>query len=406
VLDADLAAAFDRINHDRLMEAIGSFPARGSIRGWLKAGVMEKGRFAPTEEGTPQGGVISPLLLNVALQGMEAAAGCRYQSSGRGKPLIAARGTPILVRYADDFVALCHSEAEAHQVKEALARWLEPRGLRFNEDKTRVISLAQGFDFLGFSIRRYGDKLIVKPSDVATKRIRQRLRAEVRSLRGAGVAALIRKLTPIVRGWSAYYRTVVSSRTFASLDHYVWQLTYRWAKHTHPKKPKNWIVRRYFGSFNKARKDKWVFGDRKCGAYLTKFSWTPIVRHVLVRGGASPDDPLLVSYWNIRRRKKAPPPMDKTSLGLAARQKGLCPLCHQALIPGAEYEPESPRKWIEWFEASKKALNKHHFVYRRDGGTDERSNLRLVHADCHRQHHAGDGNRTRKQEPATPLGLA
>jgi RNA-directed DNA polymerase len=405
ILDADLAAAFDRISHEHLLDAIGEFPGRELIRGWLKAGVMDRGRFAPTEEGTPQGGVISPLLLNIALHGMEEAAGCRYRSGGRDRDPIAANGTPILIRYADDFVALCHDEREALRVKEVLGSWLAPRGLRFNEEKTRVVHLSQGFDFLGFNVRRYGTKTLVKPSKDAVKRIRARMKAEITALNGANETAVILKLTPIVRGWSAYYRTVVSSRTFAALDHYVFKLTYRWAKRQHPKKPKNWIVRRHFGKFNKSRNDNWVFGEPNSGAYLPKFAWTGIVRHVMIKYRASPDDPALIGYWGTRRRKRTPP-MDKVSLSLAHRQKGLCPLCRQALIPGAEYEPESPREWIAWFAASRKALNKHHFVYRRDGGTDERKNLRLVHAECHRQHHAHDGRRAREQEPAMSVGLA
>ncbi|MEU1631177.1 HNH endonuclease [Streptomyces sp. NPDC020096] len=136
-----------------------------------------------------------------------------------------------------------------------------------------------------------------------------------------------------------------------------------------------------------------MFGDPDSGAFLIKFAWTGIVRHQLVKGGASPDDPASTEYWRDRRRRKAPPPMDKTSLLLAVRQQGLRPLCKQALIVGAEYEPDSPRDWINWFAASKKMLHKHHFTYRRDGGTDERNNPRLVHSECHRQHHTGDGER-------------
>ncbi|MFD9434182.1 group II intron reverse transcriptase [Streptomyces sp. NPDC060002] len=321
---------------------------------------------------------------------MEEAAGCRYQSAGRKKDPIAAKGTPILVRYADDFVALCHGEEQAKQVKDLLGRWLAPRGLRFNEEKTRIVHLSEGFDFLGFNVRRYKSKTIVKPSKEAIKRVRAKLKAEMTALNGANEEAVIRRLTPIVRGWSAYYRTVVSSKAFAALDHYVFKLTYRWAKRNHPKKPKNWIVKRYFGKFSRSRNDQWVFGDRVTGMHLTKFAWTKLFRHVLIKYRASPDDPALIRYWDTRRRKKTPPPMDKVSLSLAFRQKGLCPLCHQALIPGAEYEPESPREWIEWFAASKKALNKHHFVYRRDGGSDEKKNLRLVHAYCHRQLQAKD----------------
>jgi RNA-directed DNA polymerase len=148
-LDADLAAAFDKISHDRLLSAIGSFPARGMIRDWLKAGVFEPGKgFAPTGEGTPQGGVISPLLMNVALHGLEEAAGVRYQATGvhagDTKP-----GSPIVVRYADDLVVLCRTQQQAEQVKVQLAGWLAPRGLAFNEDKTKIVHLSDGFDFLG-----------------------------------------------------------------------------------------------------------------------------------------------------------------------------------------------------------------------------------------------------------------
>ena len=175
VLDADLAAAFDRIVHQRLLSEIGTFPARGQIADWLKAGVVEKGRFAPTEGRTPQGGVVSPLLLNVALYGMESAAGVRYQTSGPQAGVM-ARGSPTVVRYADDLVALCHTRHQAEQVKARLAKWLAPRGLTFNEDKTQIVSLTEGFDFLGFTVRRQSGKLLIKPSKAALRRIRERLR--------------------------------------------------------------------------------------------------------------------------------------------------------------------------------------------------------------------------------------
>jgi RNA-directed DNA polymerase len=391
VLDADLSAAFDRIDHPRLMAALGGFPGRGLIREWLKAGVVEEGRFDPTEEGTPQGGVISPLLMNVALHGMETAAGCRYWGAqAKSYEPKAAPGTPILIRYADDFVALCHSESEAQQVKERLARWLEPRGLRFNEDKTRIVHMAGGFDFLGFNVRRYDGKLLIKPSADAVKRIRETLRTEVKGQYGSNAAGVHRALSPIIRGWSAYYRTVVSSKVFSSLDHYMWDLTWEWARRNHPRKPRIWVANRYFDTFDTSRNDRWVFGDRVSGAYLPKFAWTGIVRHVKVKGSASPDDPALADYWQDRRRKKTPPPMDKVSLSLAFKQKGLCPLCKQALIAEAEYEPDNPRLWISWFAIQKKLLHKQHLTHRHDGGTDDRTSLRLVHSACHRLH-AGDG---------------
>jgi RNA-directed DNA polymerase len=401
VLDADLAGAFDHIDHDYLLTTIGQFPARELIRQWLTAGVMEGGRFAPTEEGTPQGGVISPLLLNVALHGMEQAAGCRL----RGRDSAAAAGTPVLVRYADDFAVLCHSEAQAHQVRERLEAWLRPRGLRFNEEKTRVGHLDEGFDFLGFAIRRFGGKLIIKPSTAAQARLRERLRTEMLALRGANAEAVLRRVVPIVRGWAAFYRAVVSHEVFCRMDAYLWTLLYKWAKHSHPRKPKYWITRRYFGRFNRSRNDRWVFGDRASGAFLPKLAWTKIVRHVMVMGASSLDDPALTGYWDERRRKKAPPPLDRVSRVLLERQQGLCSLCTQAFIADAEREPDSPQEWASWFETHRKALHQHHLVRRCDGGSDELTNLRLVHAACHQQHHARNGRQATQPAPVQPSGL-
>lgn len=391
VLDADLAAAFDRIDHDHLLDGVGGFPARELVRQWLKAGVVDNGRFTRTDEGTPQGGVISPLLLNSALHGMEEAAGVRF-ATRKGTVMWAAKGTPILVRYADDFAVFCTSREGAETVKSRLGEWLEPRGLRFNEEKTRILHLSEGFDFLGFNVRRHGDSLIFTPSKDAVKRIRNRLRSEMQALLGQSITVVLRRLSPIVRGWSAYYRTVVSSKAFSALDSYVWTLTYKWANRTHPKKSKRWIVSKYFGRLNRSKNNNWVVGDRTTGAHLPKFAWTNIRRRQLVKGKSSPDDPALGDYWSQRRKTRTPPPMDKISLTLAARQKGLCPLCGQALIVGAEYEPESPREWIDWFDAMKKRLHKHHFTYRRNGGSDEVKNLRLVHSECHQQLHARDGS--------------
>jgi RNA-directed DNA polymerase len=210
------------------------------------------------------------LLLNVALHGMEQAAGVRYGNSARSDAHT-ARDSPVLVRYADDYVALCHSREQAEQVKQRLAAWLEPRGLRFNEGKTRIVHVEEGFSFLGFRIRRYVDrqgsgKLLIKPGTESVTRLRKRLSADVLALRGANAAAVIFHLNPIVRGWSAYYRSVVSSKMFTTLDHHLWRLTYRWARHTHPNKSRGWVATRYFGKFNKSRNDRWVFGDRDSGA--------------------------------------------------------------------------------------------------------------------------------------------
>ncbi|WP_198358183.1 group II intron reverse transcriptase/maturase [Streptomyces fildesensis] len=403
VLDADLTAAFDRIDHARLMAALGTFPARGLVRQWLKAGVVDRGRFAPTEEGTPQGGVISPLLFNVALHGMEEAAGVRYYTTGRDAGS-AQSGSPVLVRYADDFVAMCTSREQAEQVKKRLAAWLTPRGLAFHEDKTLIVHAESGFDFLGFNVRRYHGKLLIKPSKAAQRRIRERLSTEMVALRGANAGAVLKKINPIVRGWSAYYRTVVSSEIFTALDNHMWKLAYKWAKHSHPNKPKHWISAKYFGRFNKARMDRWVFGDRDSGAYLLKFSWTKIVRHQLVKGKASPDDPALESYWAQRRRKGTPLPVDAMTVRLLQAQHGRCPICGGRLLH-ADHPPQSPQEWETWRAVIRKAISKQYIAFP-DGSTPDGQRLRLLHTHCQRRNRAADMTDPALLPAGEPLGLA
>jgi RNA-directed DNA polymerase len=410
IVDADLSAAFDKIDHPRLLAALGSFPARDMIAGWLKAGVIEDGILAPTREGTPQGGVISPLILNVALHGLEEAAGVRYESSGRHagdtRP-----GSPVVVRYADDLVACCHSRQQAEQVKAQLAEWLAPRGLAFNEDKTKIVHLTEGFDFLGFNVRRYRNgKLLIKPGSAAIGRLRDRLAAEMRALRGSNAAAVIAALSPVIRGWAAYYRGVVSSKVFGDLDDYAWKLTWRWAKRTHSGKPKRWVAHRYYGKFDKLRNDRWVFGNR-AGAdesgsvpHLVKFSWTAIVRHQMVTGTASPDDPDLAGYWTARRQR-VKPPLDSYNLRLLTRQDGRCPLCKGHLL-SPEQPPQSPAEWERWWQGmARRAIAADYLVHHDGHGTPDGGRTRLIHASCGRELQARK-RRTPAPQPATPLGLA
>jgi RNA-directed DNA polymerase len=374
-LDADLASAFDKLAHDHILAMLGTFPARGMVARWLKAGVVEQGRLHRTEDGVPQGGVVSPLLLNIALHGMEQAAGVRYDTNGWVRA-----NSPVLIRYADDLVALCHTRQDALETKARLASWLASRGLSFNEDKTRVVTLAEGFDFLGFNVRRYGTKSLIKPSKAAVRRIRERLRTELRSLRGSNAQAVIKRLNPIIRGWAAYYRTGVSAEIFGSLDQYLWELTFKWARFSHANKPTGWVVARYYGRFNKARQDRWVFGDRNSGAYLHKFAWTNIVRHQIVDSAASPDDRTLADYW-AKRRRKTPPPIDKTSRWLIKAQDGRCAICRDAFLHDDD-RPQTPHEWERWLATTRKTITK--VVIRGDGAPDERE-PRLIHDDCRKR---------------------
>jgi RNA-directed DNA polymerase len=372
VLDADLAGAFDQIAHDHILAMLGTFPARGMVEQWLKAGVVEHGRLHRSEEGTPQGGVVSPVLLNIALHGMEKAAGVRYHTTGRAAGWARA-GTPVLIRYADDFVLLCHSRQEALEVKARLASWLAPRGLALNEDKTRVVTLS-----------------------------RERLRSELRSLRGTNASAVIRKLNPIIRGWANYYRSVVSSKTFSALDDYMWRLAYKWALFTHPNKPRAWTIPRYFGQFNKSRRDRWVFGDRKSGTHMQKFAWTRIARHWMVQGAASPDDPALTAYWAERRRKTPPPTINKANLRLFEAQGGRCSVCGAWLLPVDE-QPQSPREWERWLHAARTTITQT-AVWELD--TTDASDRRLIHANCRNGHRPRGGKGPALLSAREPLGLA
>ena len=388
VLDADLAGAFDRIAHDHILAMLGTFPARGMVAQWLKAGVVEQGRLHRTEEGTPQGGVVSPVLLNIALDGMEEAAGVRYLSTGSIRV-----DSPAVIRYADDFIVHCHTRQDALEIKAKLATWLAPRGLAFNEDKTRVVTLAEGFDFLGFNVRRYRDKTLIKPSKAAIRRIRERLRTELRSLRGSNAQAVIRKLNPIIRGWANYYRTQVSSDAYSALDAYLWRLTWKWANYSHPNKPKPWVFARYYGKFNKSRQDRWVFGDRHSGAYMHKFAWTHILRHWTVKHGASPDDPALADYWAWRRRK-ALLPINKTTQELTDSQAGRCATCGGSLF-AVENQPQTPSYWEKWL-ATRTAI----ITTATRPGSSETAGTRLIHAEC--RHGLGPELR----DPYEAIGLA
>ncbi|QNA71808.1 RNA-directed DNA polymerase [Streptomyces sp. So13.3] len=347
--------------------------------------------------------MISPLLFNVALHGMEEAAGVRYYTTGRDAGS-AQSGSPVLVRYADDFVAMCTSREQAEQVKERLVAWLTPRGLAFHEDKTRIVHAESGFDFLGFNVRRYHGKLLIKPSTAAQRRIQERLSTEMVALRGANAGAVLKKINPVVRGWSAYYRTVVSSEIFTALDNHMWKLAYKWAKHSHPNKPKHWISAKYFGRFNKARMDRWVFGDRDSGAYLLKFSWTKIVRHQLVKGKASPDDPALESYWAQRRRKGTPLPVDAMTVRLLREQHGRCSICGGLLLH-ADHPPRSPQEWEAWRVVIRKAISKQYIAFP-GGGTPDGQRLRLLHAHCQRRNEAAAMTSPAFVPAGEPSGLA
>jgi RNA-directed DNA polymerase len=238
ILDADIAAAFDKINHEFLLKAIQGFPARELIKQWLKAGYVEYGKLCETETGTPQGSVISPLLANIALHGMEAALGIDGETTHSQR---------AIVRYADDFCILCESKADAQAAHDELAGWLKTRGLMFSPEKTRIVHVADGFDFLGMTIKLFktrkkksGLVLLIRPSRKSVQKIREKLRDQWQALNGQSIGAVVSKLNPIIRGWANYHRKQVASKTFKGLDKWMFYREASYVTRMHPRKPRKW----------------------------------------------------------------------------------------------------------------------------------------------------------------------
>jgi len=274
--------------------------------------------------------------------------GVRYAFPGTG-----FRGDQARVPGRDQIRRLpgsrsCHSGEQAEQIKVQLAEWLAPRGLVFNEDKTQIVHLGeQGFDFLGFNVRRYGSKLLIKTEQgghqaaPATARVRDARPARIELGGGHRPGS-----TRSSRGGPPYYRGVVSSKVFHTLDYQMWKLTYKWTTWQHNNKPKRWIVAHYFGKRNKFRNDRWVFGDPGSDAYPCQVF---LDRHCSAMSwfqgrGLNPMTPALADYWAERRRKVKPPVGQlHPAPACLARQDARCPLCGDHLLT-AEQPPQSPNE--------------------------------------------------------------
>ena len=370
VLDADIQGCFDNIDHNHLMKTIGSFPAKGLVHRWLDAGYVDKGVFRKTEQGTPQGGIVSPLLANIALHGMEEALGVEYRGGVSADTI--KRTCPVAIRYADDFVVLCHSKEKAIEARAAVKRFLVQRGLVLSEEKTSIHKLEEGFDFLGFNIRSYpvsdrksGCKTLIKPSKKAVKNFRRKMKELFLSFNGRDVASLIRALNPVIRGWCNFYRHSVAAEVFRDVEHYLHIRQKRWCRRNHPRKSKKWYMKRYFGRHYRCPNYGYTFKDPLSDAYMLHASSFKIERHTKVKHGHVRDNPEQRSYWRRREKQKAGrlKPGQQT---IASKQRQVCFWCKESLHNG-------------------EALDVHH----RDGDRTNNSykNLSLVHAICHNAIH-------------------
>jgi len=371
VLEGDIEGCFDHISHDWLLANVPTDKA--TLGKWLKAGYVDNRRLFPTEAGTPQGGIISPALANMALDGLQV-------TLERAFPFTTRCGQKVkvnLVRYADDFIITGVSkELLEEEVKPLVERFLAERGLRLSPAKTRITHIDEGFDFLGQNIRKYSGKLLIKPSARNVSVFLDKVRGIVKGGKQAKQVSVIGQLNPVIRGWVNYHRHVVAKDVFQRVDREIWRSLWQWAKRRHPKKSRSWIKDKYFRSVGSR---SWVFAA-EAGEILPtgkpklmKLIYageTPIRRHVKVRAEANPFDPSWESYFEERIgfRMKDNLRGHRRLVKLWLDQEGECPVCRQRIT-----------KESGW--------HIHHLLRRVDGGKDIMSNLVLLHPNCHRQVH-------------------
>ena len=395
VLDADIAKCFDKIDHEALLNKLNTSPTiRRQIRAWLKAGVMDGKQLFPTSEGTPQGGVISPLLANIALHGMEERikkAFPKRDTSIKGKRVF--YNAAQLIRYADDFVILHEDITVVQRCHEIIAEWLKDMSLELKPSKTRLVHTlnqvdeqSPGFDFLGFKIRQFpagkytsgkntskellGFATIITPSQEKVKAHLKDISKVIDTHKTAPQSRLIELLNPVIKGWTNYYRTVPSSKTFYRLDFMVYQKLRAWANRRHPNKPRTWVSNKYWHTIGD---DHWVFATReedKNPLRLLKHGQTKIIDHAKVKGESSPYNGNLV-YWSTRMGNN--PEMPKRVSKLLKQQKGKCAHC------GLFFREED-------------VMEVDHKIPKSQGGKDSYNNWQLLHRHCHDTKTATDGS--------------
>ncbi len=370
VLEGDIKSCFDKISHDWLLAHI---PTEKTIlRKWLKAGYMEKNVLHLTEEGTPQGGIISPAIANMALDGLSQSLLERFPRSKQGNsPKV------NLARYADDFVVTGASkELLEQEVKPFIEMFLKERGLQLSSEKTVVTHIKDGFDFLGQHVRKYKSGVVLTtPSKKNVKAFLKKVRGIIEKLKDSSAGQLIVKLNPVIRGWANYHRFGASSKTFNSVDNAIFKKVWWWARRRHPRKSATWVKQKYFtteGTYN------WVFtgevkdeeGHTKL-VHLRRADAVKIQRHTPIQGVANPFDPAWETYFEKRLDVKTEQNLTgkRQLLHLWKEQNGKCPMCNQRIT-----------KITGW--------HSHHVIWRSKGGTDRVENRVLLHPNCHTQLHS------------------
>jgi RNA-directed DNA polymerase len=384
-LEGDIRACFDELSHPWILAHIPMDQA--ILRKWLKAGYMEGNVLYPTEAGTPQGGICSPVIANMALDGLEARLRTAFPSTvWNGHTQVSPKVN--LIRLADDFVITgATKELLEHGVKPVVEAFLRERGPTLSPEKTVITHIAEGFDFLGQHLRKYHGKLLIKPSAKSIKTLLRKVRGLIKANKSAAAGTLICHLNPLIRGWAMYHRHVVSAKVFQSVDHAIFQALWRWAKRRHPNKGVRWVKARYFHALGDRH---WVFSGEVRGpkghpqvvSLFTAHS-LPITRPTKIVNRVNPDDPAWEVYLETRlgRTMAASFRGRKTLLALWKRQRGRCPHCHELITTTTGWHA-------------------HHKVWRSHGGRHTMDNRVLLHPTCHRQVHHTLGS-PRRPPPVT-----
>ena len=306
VFEGDFRSCFDTLNHKFILKEIEGFQSYDLVERFLKAGYVDKDVFHESTKGTPQGGLLSPLLTNIALNGMEEALNITYHERTKNASVYyETKGKYRMVRYADDFVIFANSKEDIEAVYDILNPYLEERGLELAEEKTRITHISDGFDFLGFNFRRYktfdGFINLCKPSRDSIKQFKSKVAEICRQMHGQNVGALIKRLNSLIFGTANYWKPSSAKAIFSAMDHYIWTKIYKFVRRLHPKKSWKWIKAKYFPPyFDGKHYGNWILTDPKEGNTLTKMVWTPIRRHIMIQYNFSPYDKSKAEYFDKR----------------------------------------------------------------------------------------------------------
>ncbi|GAC1650213.1 MAG: group II intron reverse transcriptase/maturase [Ktedonobacteraceae bacterium] len=385
VLEGDIKSCFDKISHSWLLAHIPL--EKEMLRKWLEAGYMEKNVLHQTEEGTPQGGIISPAIANMALDGLS-----QYLWEHFPRPANGKSPKVNLARYADDFIVTGVSKDLLEQeVKPCIETFLKERGLTLSQEKTVITAIENGFDFLGQHIRKYSNgRVLTSPSKKNVKAFLKKVRGIIEKHKDSSAGQIVVKLNPVIRGWATYHRFGASSETFNAMDHAIFKKLWWWARRRHPRKSATWVKQKYFTTQGTRN---WVFtgavkgedGNTKL-VHLRKATDVKIQRHILIQGAANPFEPAWETYFEKRLDVKMERNLTgrRHLLSLWKEQNGICPLCNQRIT-----------RMTGW--------HSHHLIWRSKGGTDRAENRVLLHPTCHTQLH-NQGLHVEKPRPPNQDG--